>query len=102
MSSIYDSPSADSLEHMRDDKILQKINDSYVRSLMKMMSSKVLKELRAENETIQKHLNALTKDVHLLAGEVSAIRGEDRGWHQDAMVAKLEALREDVQMSAAR
>eukprot|EP00434_Breviolum_minutum_P019776 symbB.v1.2.017450.t1/scaffold1364.1/size123310/2 len=47
---------------MRDDKILQKINDSYVRSLMKMMSSKVLKELRAENETIQKHLNALTKD----------------------------------------
>ena len=102
MSSIYDSPSADSLEHMRDDKILQKINDSYVRSLMKMMSSKVLKELRAENETIQKHLNALTKDVHLLAGEVSAIRGEDRGWHQEAMVAKLEALREDVQMSAAR
>eukprot|EP00435_Cladocopium_sp_Y103_P027239 s2921_g6.t1 len=26
----------------------------------------------------------------------------DRSWHQDAMVAKLEALREDVQMSAAR
>lgn len=102
MSSLYDSPSAESLEHMRDDKVLQKINDSYVRSLMKMMSSKVLKELRAENETIQKHLNALTKDVHLLAGEVSSVRAEDRSWHQDAMVAKLEALREDVQMSAAR
>lgn len=30
---------------------------------MKMMSSKVLKELRIENERLQKHLAAVTQDV---------------------------------------
>ncbi|CAK9013027.1 unnamed protein product [Durusdinium trenchii] len=94
----WDSPSpAESMEHM-DDKILQKINESYVQSLMKMMSSKVLKELRAENETIQQHLGALTSDVHLLASQLAS-RKEDKSWHHEA---KLEALREELHLGAAR